>query len=135
VSDDAVAIGWPAALQAVVSGPEVAGGRLVRGFSGTRAIRADDADAVERALRAFYPEARVSAAHGHDWVTDPYSKGTWFAAKPGWYDVPPAARRSMQGRVAFAGSDIASEGAGWIEGAVRTGRSAAADVLAVLGAR
>jgi monoamine oxidase len=30
--------------------------------------------------------------------------------------------------VAFAGSDIASEGAGWIEGAIGSGRAAAASL-------
>ena len=122
-------VGWPAALQAVIVGGEVPGGRLVTGFSGTRAIKADDRVAVERAMQAFIPGARVLAADGHDWVTDTYSKSTWFAAKPGWFADPPSARASIEGRVAFAGSDIAAEGAGWIEGAVRSGSAAAADVL------
>ena len=125
-------IGWPAALQAVIVGLEVQGGRLVTGFSGTRAIKADDREAVERAMQAYMPGARVLVADGHDWVTDTYSKSTWFAAKPGWYADAPSARASIEGRVAFAGSDIAAEGAGWIEGAVRSGSAAAADVLRLL---
>ncbi len=124
-----IGIGWPAPLQAVIVGAEVPGGRLVTGFSGTRTIKAEDRDAVERAMQAYMPGARVLAADGHDWVTDTYSKSTWFAAKPGWYTDPPSARASIEGRVAFAGSDIAAEGAGWIEGAVRSGSAAAADVL------
>ena len=78
------------------------------------------------------PGASVLAADGHDWITDTYSKSTWFAAKQGWYADPPSARASIEGRVAFAGSDIAAEGAGWIEGAVRSGSAAAADVLRLL---
>jgi len=38
----------------------------------------------------------------------------------------------MAGRIAFAGSDIAAEGAGWIEGAIRSGHEAAADVTRIL---
>jgi len=125
-------VGWPAALQAVIVGHEVPGGRLVTGFSGTRAIKADDRGAVERAMQAYMPGARVLVADGHDWITDTYSKSTWFAAKQGWYADLPSARASIEGRVAFAGSDIASEGAGWIEGAVRSGSAAAADVLRLL---
>lgn len=125
-------IGWPAPLQGLIAGQAVPGGRLVTGFSGTRAIRADDRDAVERAVRAFLPEAQVAAADGHDWVTDPYAKSTWFCPKPGWYDDEPSTRTRIEGRVAFAGSDIAAQGAGWIEGAVRTGRAAADDVLRML---
>jgi monoamine oxidase len=127
--DGLLGVGWPAALQAVIVGGEVPGGRLVTGFSGTRTIKAEDREAVERAMQAFMPGARVLAADGHDWVTDTYSKSTWFAAKPGWFADPPSARASIEGRVAFAGSDIAAEGAGWIEGAVRSGSAAAADVL------
>jgi monoamine oxidase len=133
VPGNVFALGWPAPLQAVIPGREVAGGRLLTGFSGTRVVRADDRDAVERAIRGYFPEARVHVAHGHDWVTDPYSKSTWFAAKPGWYAEDPSARTEMEGRVAFAGSDIAGQGAGWIEGAIRTGRDAAAQVLRLLG--
>ncbi|HET6712997.1 MAG TPA: NAD(P)/FAD-dependent oxidoreductase [Actinomycetota bacterium] len=132
VPEGVFGIGWPAALQGLIAGQEVPGGRLMTGFSGTRTIRADDRDAVERAIRAFLPEARVTVADGHDWVTDPYSKSTWFCAKPGWYDDDPSTRTRIEGRVAFAGSDIAAEGAGWIEGAVRTGRAAADDVLRML---
>jgi monoamine oxidase len=126
-------VGWPAAIQAVIVGAEVPGGRLVTGFSGTRTIKADDRGAVERAMQAYMPGVRVLAADGHDWVTDTYSKSTWFAAKPGWFADPPSARASVEGRVAFAGSDIAAEGAGWIEGAVRSGGAAATDVLRLLG--
>ena len=125
-------VAWPAAMQAVVVGPDVAGGRLVTGFSGTRAIRPDDVDEVERELRTFFPDARVAAAGGHDWVTDPYSKSTWFAAKPGWYDLDPSARAGLEGRIAFAGSDIAAEGAGWIDGAIRSGQEAAGAVHRLL---
>jgi monoamine oxidase len=128
----ALGIGWPAALQGVVVGGPVSGGHLVTGFSGTRSIRADDRGAIERAIRDYFPNAQVDVAHGHDWVTDPYSKGTWFAPKPGWYAVDPSSRLSTEGRITFAGSDIADEGTGWIEGALRTGRRAATEVIRIL---
>jgi monoamine oxidase len=41
-------------------------------------------------------------------------------------------RAPAEGRLAFATSDIAATGAGWIEGAVQTGSAAAADVLGML---
>lgn len=132
VADTAIAAGWPAPLQAIVVGDEVPGGRLLTGFSGTREIRADDREAVERAVRRFMPDATIVAADGHDWAIDPYAKGTWFGPKPGWYVSDDAGRRAPEGRVAFAGSDIADVGAGWIEGAVGTGHAAADDVLGIL---
>lgn len=132
--DGLTALGWSTPLHAVISGRPVTGGRLVTSFSGTRTIRPDDRDAVERALRAYVPTASVVATDGHDWVIDPYSKSTWFAPKPGWYTGDPEARLAPEGRIAFAGSDIADRGAGWIEGAVRTGHRAAGDVQGILGA-
>ena len=132
VPEGFLAIGWPADMQGVVGGPEVPGGRLVTGFSGTRTIRIDDRAAAERAIRTYLPDARVVASGGTDWVTDPYSKSTWFAPLPGWYAADSRARSCLEGRLAFAGSDIASVGAGWIEGAVRSGRDAAAEVVRLL---
>jgi monoamine oxidase len=132
--DGLTAVGWPTPLQAVISGRRVPGGRLVTAFSGTRTVRPADRDAVERAVHAYVPAARVVASDGHDWVIDPYSKSTWFAPKPGWYAGDLEARLAPEGRIAFAGSDIADQGAGWIEGAVRTGHRAAGDVQRILGA-
>ena len=132
VPEGFLGLGWPADLQGVVGGLEVPGGRLVTGFSGTRTIRVDDRTAVERAIGAYLPDATIVATGGHDWVIDPYSKSTWFAPPPGWYTGDAHARSCLEGRLAFAGSDVAVEGSGWIEGAVRSGADAAADVLRLM---
>ena len=60
------------------------------------------------------------ATDGHDWVRRPASaKGTWLAVPPTWFsDGTFEALASPRVALAFAGSDIAAEGAGWIEGAV-----------------
>jgi monoamine oxidase len=121
--------GWPATLQAVVGLKEMAGGRLVAGFSGVGGIDPSEPAAVERALRAYLPESEVLISDGHDWVADPFSKGTWFAPPPGWESGDATAQIAPEGRLAFAGGDIATVGAGWIEGAVVSGRAAARSVL------
>ena len=65
--------------------------------------------------------------------SDPYSKGTWLALPPGWFsDGTFDALSEPEGRLVFAGSDIATEGAGWIEGAVASGRAAAARCLDIV---
>jgi monoamine oxidase len=93
-----------------------------------------DAAAVSDAVRAHVPDAEVVRTAGHDWVTDPFSKGTWLAVPPTWFsDGTFEQLREPEGRLLFAGSDIAGEGAGWIEGAVGSGREAAADAAALLG--
>ena len=126
-----VSAGWPAALQAVVGESEVAGGRLVVGFSGVGGIDPSDPAAVGVALRAYLPDSEVLTSDGHDWVADPYSKGTWFAAPPGWEIGDAEGQSAPEGRLAFAGGDIAPVGAGWIEGAIVSGGDAARRLLSL----
>ncbi|HJX06897.1 MAG TPA: FAD-dependent oxidoreductase, partial [Actinomycetota bacterium] len=109
-------------------------GQLFMGFSVQDRVDLDDAAAVTAAVRAHVPEADVVQTAGHDWVTDPFSKGTWLAVPPRWFsDGTFEQLREPEGRLLFAGSDIAGEGAGWIEGAVGSGREAAAAAAALLG--
>jgi hypothetical protein len=92
----------------------------------------DDDAAVARALAAFYPEAELVEWACHDWIGDPASRGTWLTAPAGRVELLDPARFRPSGRIAFAGSDMAAERAGWFEGALRSGARAAADVLAMV---
>jgi monoamine oxidase len=124
--------GWGLPIQAAVSLEDTPEGTLVMGFSGAGPIDPTDRDAVEQALRRFVPDLTVVASDGHDWIGDPYAKGTWLAFPPGWladFDE----LRVPQGRLAFAGGDIAERGAGWIEGAVASAHAAAERIDALLG--
>jgi monoamine oxidase len=106
------------------------------GFSVQDPIDLADHDAVVRAVHAHLPDATVLATDGHDWVNDPFSKGTWLSVPPTWFrDGTFEALEVPEGRLAFAGSDIASEGAGWIEGAIASGSAAATRSNAVLTGR
>jgi len=87
-------------------------------------------DHVERALRAFFPEAELVATDHHDWVQDPFSQGTWATASVGRADLLTARRFQPHGRIAFATSDVATDEAGWIEGAFVAGAAAARWALA-----
>jgi monoamine oxidase len=126
------AVGWGTPLQAAIVGVAAAGGHVVTGFSGEGTIDPHDTDAVQGAIRRFAPRARVVASDGHDWIGDPWSKGTWIALPPGWSSTFPSLSEH-EGRLAVAGSDVASDGAGWIEGAVSSGREAAAHAQSILG--
>ena len=103
VPSDFQAAGWPATLQAVVGGREMAGGRLVVGFSGVGGIDPGDPVAVEKALRAYLPDCDVLTSDGHDWVADPFSKGTWFAPPPGWESGDAGAQAAPEGRLGVRG--------------------------------
>lgn len=108
------------------------GSMLVVGFGPRSDWDAEITDeAVADAVGAMYPDARVRAWTCHDWVNDPHSMGTWLASRPGT-DPPDAPLAAPGEPVVFAGSDVASESAGWIEGALASGASAAEHVASTL---
>jgi monoamine oxidase len=87
---------------------------------------------VERTMQAYMPGSRLVACYGHDWINDPYSKGTWAAWRPGTITGHLSQMREPEGRLAFATSDIAKFFAGWLEGALESGTTAAATVGVLL---
>jgi monoamine oxidase len=125
--------GWDTPVSAGFISKPAADGQLFMGFSSQQRVDLADAAAASDAVRAHIPDAEVVWTGGHDWVTDPYAKGTWLSVPPTWFsDGTFDALREPEGRLLFAGSDIAAEGAGWIEGAVGSGREAAADAQHLL---
>jgi len=131
--DSFLGVGWDTPINAGFVTKPAPDGRLFMGFSAQDRVDLADRDAVARAVNAHLPDATVVTTDGHDWVADPYSKGTWLATPPGWFgDGTFEALEEPEGRLAFAGSDIAAEGAGWIEGAIGSGIAAAARTNALL---
>jgi monoamine oxidase len=129
-----LANGWGVPLQAIISTNEVEPGQLLTGFGvEDDAPDPNDREAVQDAIRRFIPTAEVVASAGHDWIGDPYARGTWMAWRPGWF-ADGRWRRvgGPEGRLIFAGSDIAREGAGWIEGAISSGHEAASTTRTLL---
>jgi len=125
---------WGHPLQNAMGMRTVEGGTLVVGFDGVGALDdPHDTAEVEAALRVIEPEAHVVACDSHDWIGDPFSKGTWSSWPPGWGSSNIAGELGRpRGRVAFAGSDTAVDGGGYIEGAITSGRQAAIDVMEAL---
>jgi monoamine oxidase len=108
-------------------------GDLVVGFSTQeRPLDILDRDDMEAAFRRYVPEAGVLKVDGHDWLADPYAKGTWCSSPAGLLSKYASALEASEGRLAFAGSDIAHAFRGWMEGAVRTGATAASRLSAIL---
>jgi hypothetical protein len=79
---------------------------------------------VARALRAFYPDAKLLSYAWHDWICDPASLGTWATAPCEHPERLSAERLPPCGRIAFASSDYAIDNAGWFEGALSSGAAA-----------
>ena len=128
-----IGAGWDTPINAAFVLRPAGDGRLFMGFSVQQRVDLDDHEAVAAAVRAHLPEATVATTAGHDWVGDRFSQGTWLSVPPTWFsDGTFDALAEPEGRLAFAGSDIATEGAGWIEGAVGSGVDAAAHLHGML---
>jgi monoamine oxidase len=88
-----------------------------------------DASWVREQAAKLFPNARMLSYDWHDWVDDPFARGTWVAALAGHEAGFEAANWQPENRIAFASSDYAPEQAGWFEGAVIAGERAAQAVL------
>ncbi len=131
--DGYLGVGWGTPVNAGFVSKPAGDGALFMGFSVQDRVDLSDEGAVASAVRAHVPDAEVVRTAGHDWVTDPFSKGTWLAVPPPWFsDGTFEQLREPEGRLLFAGSDVAGEGAGWIEGAVGSGREAATGAAELL---
>jgi monoamine oxidase len=128
------AVGWGPPFQALVATRTLGDDtELLTGFGAQHLVDGNDRAAVEAAIRAYLPDAEIVAHGWHDWTTDPYALGTWCALPPGWLtDGTFDALERPEGRLAFAGGDVAPDGAGWIEGAVASGGRAATTIGGIL---
>jgi monoamine oxidase len=128
------AFGWATPLQAMVSMRSVGeDAQLVVGFDGLGIVDPSARAAAEGAVQAFVPDAEILAWGGHDWIADPFSRGTWLAMPPDWItDGTFDALEGPDGRLVFAGSDVSYEGGGWIEGALASGHIAATSAFELL---
>ncbi|HLM32891.1 MAG TPA: FAD-dependent oxidoreductase, partial [Gaiellaceae bacterium] len=121
-----LALGFETPLQWLSAERVVPEGTLVVGFGHeTAGLDLGDRRAVEAAIQVYAPGARVISVDAHNWVTDPWSKGTWLASRPGWVMEGLFDNGELRGRVVLAGSDLAAEHGGWIAGAIASGRAAA----------
>ena len=93
---------------------------------------AADREDVAHALAAFFPEAELVDHRSHDWMGDAASRGTWLTSPAGRLDLIDPARFRPHGLIAFAGSDVAEQHAGWFEGALSSGAAAARHLAARL---
>jgi monoamine oxidase len=109
------------------AGPDGATRMAVTGFAGTaRGVAVLTAEAPERLARAV-PETPLSGAPLIvDWGADPWSRGCYSALGPGQRDVLPALAAPF-GRLVLAGEHV--NGSGTIDGAIRSGETAARHLL------
>jgi monoamine oxidase len=86
-------------------------------------------DDVAASLQRFFPEATLVAWDWHDWVSDPWSRGTWVALPNDALWIAQTTLWRSQGRVHFASSDYSAHSPGWFEAAILAGEDAAHALL------
>lgn len=127
------ALGWNTPLQWLSAEFERDEGSILCGFAFDQTqMDPTDRTSVERAIRAYFPEAEIVAWWSEDWNGSPYSMGTWTAFRPGQITRYAAASRAAEGLLSFATADVAVGFSGWIEGALESGATAAKETLAKL---
>lgn len=108
---------------------------LANGPAARRLTRLDPAERKATIVRSLVRGYGPRAAHPVDWheknwSDDPYCRGGYNAYfPPGVLTTVGPALRTPVGRVHWAGSETATEWAGYIEGAIRSGERAADEVL------
>ncbi len=88
-----------------------------------------DRDTVASELKRFFPEADYVTHDFHDWLRDPWAKGTWVATPANAPWIADHATWSAHGRVQFATSDFSPQNPGWFEAAIVAGEAAATNLL------
>ncbi|TDD96830.1 flavin monoamine oxidase family protein [Actinomadura rubrisoli] len=95
-------------------------------------VDGDDVQAVQRAVREYAPDAEVVATATHDWVHDPWSRGTWTTFRAGQITKYETHLATPENLVHFAGAHTAHRWPGFIDGAIDSGRRAATELLETL---
>ena len=105
---------------------------MVAAFGMPRVFGEPSVQSMQRLLGGLIPDIEVDAIFEHDWLNDPLARGTWLTGRPGQYRHT-AALRDWQGRVLFAGADLDTGWAGWMDGAITSGRRAAGKAGTAIG--
>jgi len=113
-------------------------GALVGFFDGAPAVDWSPAEPAARraavldSLAAYFGEAAREPLDyvENDWLAEPWSRGCYVGLMPPRVltEVGTALRAPV-GRLHFAGTETATEYCGYIEGAIRSGERAAAEIL------
>ncbi len=128
------AMGWPGVVECTLKATvhEADGERAIFASFGLEPdLAVDRPDLLQAGLDGLKLGATVEEIYGHDWIRDPFSKGTWLALRPG--QAPDLARvETRWGAIHLAGADFAGVWSGWVDGAIESGRTTAAEVDAAL---
>ncbi len=123
-------------LQSLCLGYEYDDGTcLIMGFGNRTGI--DDPtsrEELESAVREYFPDAEVLAVDVHDWKRRPTLQRHTPRGPPGRLVEVPQEMSRPEGRIVFAGTDVADTAwRAWIEGAMDSGQNATVAINTILG--
>lgn len=87
---------------------------------------------IDQFRKDIQPDADVEAYATHDWVNDPYAKGTWACWGPNSASKYLEELQRPHGRVVFASADWSDGWRGFVDGAIERGQQAVQDVIVSL---
>lgn len=134
VPESILGYGLKPAIKTLMDEAPVGNERLVFSMVETSEVDFNDRSAMQRELRKYVPEAEVIESTGYDFNQDEFSQGTWCVPKPGQLSRWGSRIGEPEGRVFFAGGDIASLWRGMMAGALESGADVARLVEPFLGA-
>ena len=107
----------------------LAGGRASRELQ--QIVRAEGAAGVVRRLAWLGTPAPLLAAHVVSWESDPWARGGYAYFDPAFDPALRAWLARPSGRIVFAGEHTSERWQGYMNGAIETGRRAAAEIRAL----
>ena len=116
------AMGWPGIVECTLKatlGEGSAQRAIFASFGLEPDLAVDRADLLQAGLDDLKLGASVEEIYGHDWIRDPFSKGTWVALRPG-QAADHARIESRWGAVHLAGADVLGVWSGWVDGAIES---------------
>jgi hypothetical protein len=130
-------IGFPAPLCVIWTLAELSPGRYLCVGAGSASGDGDDPIALETAaagVRRYLPDARVVASDAHDWSRDRWTGGVSTLRAAGQWHGSRSTLLEPEGRLVFAGADIArSPFVNLLDAAVQSGHEAADRVSLLIG--
>ena len=89
---------------------------------------ASNREQVREELAKIFGDLEVVETAGHNWATDEVSQRTWSMYRPDQTVARLSELQQAEGRVYFAGSDVANGWNGFIDGAIESGIRASREV-------
>lgn len=104
-------------------------GQIIIAFGPNGAdLDTSNVDQVRAELSKVLGDLEIVEIVGHNWATDEFAQGTWCMFRPGQTSGSLTELQESEGRLFFAGSDIADGWNGFIDGAIETGIRAGREI-------